>query len=94
MSRDIYHVIRHPLMTEKNQNRVDSQNQYTFEVDRSANKVEVKKAVEELFSVKVKSVSTVNVKGKPKRAGINLFRTQAYKKAIVTLAEGHKIELI
>lgn len=94
MSRDLYHVIRQPLMTEKNQNRVDSRGQYTFQVDGGANKVEIRKAVESLFNVKVASVNTVNFKGKPKRAGWNMFRTQRYKKAIVTLAPGEKIELI
>ena len=94
MSHDLYHVIRRPLMTEKNQNRVDSRNQYTFEVALSANKVQIRTALEKLFRVKVTGVNTVAFKGKPKRAGQNLFRTQPYKKAIVTLAPGEKIELI
>jgi large subunit ribosomal protein L23 len=67
-------------------------NKYTFEVLRAANKIEIRKAVEEVFKVKVSSVHTVNVHSKPKRMGRFLGRSRAWKKAIVTLIAGQRIE--
>lgn len=93
MKRSRYQVIRRPLVTEKNTHRIDTRNQYTFEVDPAANKVEIRQAIESLFDVKVASVNTVNVMGKRKRHGWNWHVTGGMKKAIVTLKEG-KIEII
>ncbi|HGY89587.1 MAG TPA: 50S ribosomal protein L23 [Planctomycetes bacterium] len=95
MSRDNeYQIIRRPLLTEKNMHRADTRNTYTFEVSPDANKVEVRQAIERLFKVKVKAVKTVRYKGKPKRRGYDFYTQGAMKKAIVTLQEGHKIDLI
>lgn len=80
-----------PLITEKAQ-RLKEKNQYFFRVPKSANKTEVKKAIEKRFKVKIKSIRILNVKGKPKRWGRIPGKTKSYKKAIVTLKEG-KIEL-
>lgn len=94
MSHDVYGIIRKPLVTEKNMHRVETRNEYTFDVTPGCNKVEIRTAIEALFKVKVASVRTVNIKGKRKRHGANYHFTQNKKKAIVTLKEGSKIELI
>lgn len=67
---------------------------YIFIVDRKANKSEIKKAIESIYSVKATSINIINTKGKAKRLGRSLGRTSAYKKAIVTLKEGQKIEIM
>lgn len=85
-------IIIRPVISERSMELV-GENKYTFFVDKRANKVEIKKAVEELFDVAVEAVNTINVPGKEKRLGRNVGRTPARKKAIVTLKEGDKIEL-
>lgn len=85
-------IIKKPLISEKSMDMVQ-ENKYTFIVDNKANKVEIRKAVEELFKVKVTSVSTINVKGKEKRVRNILGRTSDRKKAIVTVRDGDKIEI-
>jgi len=87
-----YDLIRHPLLTEKTIEAKESHNQYAFAVDRQANKVEIKKAVETLFNVKVQGVRTLSVKGKEKRVGSNVGKRSDWKKAIVTLKPEQKIE--
>jgi large subunit ribosomal protein L23 len=69
-----------------------SQNKYSFEVLRDANKIEIRHAVEEVFKVKVASVRTISVHSKPKRMGRFIGRSRAWKKAIVTLLPGQRIE--
>ena len=86
-----YEIIRKPLITEKTELLRRNNNKYTFEVNRKANKIEIKKAVEEIFNVKVESVSTLNSKPVVKRHGMKLYKTQAKKKAIVKLAQGSTI---
>jgi len=86
-----YQIIRRPVVTERG-TRLREENKYLFEVDRRANKVEIKQAVEVLFNVRVAQVNTVSMKGKPKRLGRFVGRTSNWKKAIVTLKEGHSIE--
>lgn len=86
-----YDIIKKPVITEKSEELRREYNKYTFEVNRKANKIEIKKAVEELFDVKVESVSTLNTKPVVKRHGMKLYKTQAKKKAIVKLAEGNVI---
>ena len=86
-----YQIIRRPVVTERGTG-LREENKYLFEVDRRANKVEIKQAVEVLFNVKVAAVNTVSMKGKPKRLGRFVGRTSNWKKAIVTLKEGHSIE--
>ena len=87
----LYEVLRRPLITEKN-TALQAQNKYAFEVDKKANKIQVKKAVETAFKVKVNSVNVLTVPGKTRRVGRQLVLTQSWKKAIVTLRQGDKIE--
>ena len=85
-------IIKRPLITEKNTNLMQY-NKYSFEVDRNANKQQIKHAVETIFNVSVTAVHTMNVRGKMKRRGRAIGYTADWKKAIVTLAEGSRIEL-
>ena len=85
-------VIIRPVITERAFDMQDF-NRYTFEVDKRASKIEIAKAVEEVFDVHVVKVNTVNVKPKPKRVRYQTGYTRTWKKAIVTLAEGDTIEL-
>ncbi len=89
-------VIKKPVITEKMTAKGDSLNQFGFIVDKRANKVQIKEEVEELYNVQVVSVNTMNYSGKLKsrytKGGIISGRTNAYKKAIVTLAEGETID--
>ena len=90
--KDIYRVIRKPLITEKSDIQKGMHNQLTFEVSRDANKIEIKDAVERLFKVKVLNVNTSNVRGKPKRLGRSVGRRRDWKKAVVTLKPGDHID--
>ena len=85
-------IIISPIITEASMQGI-ADKKYTFEVAKNANKIEIKKAVEEIFKVKVVDVNTVRVKGKEKRMGRSVGRTSDYKKAIVQLAEGDSIEI-
>lgn len=85
-------IILKPIVSERTMDLMQ-ENKYVFYVDDRANKVEIKKAVEELFNVGVLKVRTLNVKGKPKRFGRYEGYTPKRKKAIVTLKEGDSIEL-
>jgi large subunit ribosomal protein L23 len=89
---DMYHIIRRALITEKSTIAKD-ENKYVFEVDRRANKIEVAKAVEKLFKVKVLDVHVMNVTGKKKRVGKIMGEKPSWKKAVVTLAPGSRIEI-
>lgn len=85
-------VIRGPMVTEKGTLVGEVANQVVFRVDPRANKVEIRRAVEEVFSVKVTAVRTARHLGKVKRVGRNVGRRPGWKKAYVTLAEGHHID--
>jgi large subunit ribosomal protein L23 len=85
-------LLKRPLMSEKVTGLQDNQNQYAFEVEKGANKIEIKRAVEKRFNVKVTQVRTLNVLGKIKKMGRFSGRRPSWKKAIVTLKEGQKIE--
>lgn len=89
---EAYKIIRRPLITEKSTIQKGMYNQLAFEVDRRANKIEIKKAVERIFKVQVAEVRTQNYQGKIKRLGRNTGRRPHWKKAIVTLKPGQKIE--
>jgi len=89
---ETYEVLRRPIVTEKTTMQSE-QGMYTFEVDRRANKLQVKEAVEKAFGVEVVSVNIINVPGKPRRWGRHVSHTPSWKKAIVKLAEGQRIEL-
>ena len=84
-----FDIIIRPILSEKTYASIPNK-KYTFEVAKDANKVEIKKAVEEIFGVKVKSVNTVNVNGKFKRQGKTQGYTSDYKKAYVTLTADSK----
>jgi len=85
-------IIRRPLVTEKSTLQKEEGRQYVFEVDRNANKIEIRSAVERLFKVKVNNVRTINVLGKIKRLGRRYGKRPDWKKAIVTLREGDRID--
>ena len=88
----LYDIIQGPIITEKTMALKENDNKYTFKVLKSANKIEIKNAVEQIFKVKVLSVNTINVLPKRKRVGQHEGFKPAYKKAIVKLAEGNKID--
>ena len=92
--RDPRQVVVRPLMTEKSMRMKDERNAVTFQVVPDANKVEIRQAVETIFNVKVRAVRTSTVEGKLKRMGRHQGRRPSWKKAVVTLAPGHKIELV
>jgi len=89
---DIYNVIKEPHVAEKGNLQKELFNQITFKVDKRANKVEIKKAVERLFKTKVLDIKTLNIKGKKRRVGRNMGKRPDWKKAIVRLAPGEKVE--
>lgn len=89
-----YQVILAPLVSEKASIVAETNNQVVFKVEKSATKLEVKKAVEALFNVKVKNVRTINVKGKTKRFGRMEGKRNDWKKAYVSLQPGHEIDLM
>ena len=90
---DPHQVIIRPVISEKSYNRIESEGQYTFQVDRRANKNQIRRAVESAFDVRVQKVNTVNVRSKPKRQGLTRGRTATWKKAVVKLVEGDRIDL-
>lgn len=94
MPLHLYDIIRRPLITEKSNIMVDELNQYVFEVAPNANKAQIKEAIEVIFDKKVKRVNTMVMPAKRGRRGRRIYmRSKEYKKAIVTLVDGDKIEL-
>ncbi len=87
----LYEVLRRPLITEKN-TALQTQGKYAFEVAEVANKPQIKQAVEKAFKVKVTAVNVIMVPGKTRRVGRRQVLTQSWKKAVVTLKPGNKIE--
>ncbi len=85
-------LIVRPLLTEKGTHIKETENKYLFEVAVNANKIQIKRAIEEIFDVRVAKVATMNRLGKMKRVRIRAGRRPNWKKAIVTLAEGHALE--
>jgi large subunit ribosomal protein L23 len=90
--RSVYDVIRRPIISEKSTALAEVGNRYAFEVATQANKQEIRDAVQRLFSVKVLKVHTMNMHGKVKRVGRFETKRPNWKKALVTLAEGQKID--
>ena len=86
-------IIKAPIITEKSANIASNERTYVFNVDVKANKSQIKDAIEKIFNVKVEKVNTVNVHPKKKRVGRYAGMTNKYKKAIVTLVNGNKIDL-
>ncbi|MFC1815311.1 50S ribosomal protein L23 [Thermodesulfobacteriota bacterium] len=87
-----YDIIKRPLITEKTSIQKEAFNQLSFEVDRWANRIEIKRAIEKIFNVKVASVKTLQVKGKTKQRGRIVGKRKDWKKAIVTLMPGERID--
>lgn len=87
-----YDIIKRPVNTEKTNIQQEKANQVTFEVDRRANRVEIARAVEQAFKTRVANVQTIQVKGKKKRVGRHLGKRRDWKKAVVTLMPGERIE--
>ena len=94
MNRDPRSVLLKPLMTEKSMQQKEELNAISFRVAVDANKVEIRQAVERVFNVKVATVRTASHEGKWKRMGKFEGRRSGWKKAVVTLQAGHKIELV
>ena len=89
--KDPRQVIIRPIITERSYDLLND-NRYTFEVAKTANKIEIRDAIENIFEVHVLSVNTLSVKAKPKRVRYAKGKTRTWKKAIVTLVEGETIE--
>ena len=88
---NIFDVIKKPVRTEKSDIARRENNEYTFEVDRRANKIEIRQAVEKLFDVKVVSVNTLTIKSKNKRFRFSMYKTPIVKKAVVKVKDGEEI---
>lgn len=88
----LYNVLKRPLLTEKTTLQHETANQIVFEVSKQANKVQIKASLEKAFNVKVVDIRTSIVKGKNKRLGRHMGKSRDWKKAIMTLKEGDKIE--
>lgn len=92
--KDAHQLIKHILLTEKGTRLTEKNNQYQFKVATDANKIEIKQAVETLFKVQVKKVTTMNCRGKMKRGRTwRAGKTADWKRAVVTLQEGDRIDL-
>jgi large subunit ribosomal protein L23 len=91
---NIYAIIKKPLFTEKGSSLKEAENKVLVEVPKDANKIEIKKAVEEIFKVKVEKISTISVRGKMKRYGKSMGKRPDRKKAIITLKKGEKLDFI
>lgn len=89
MQRTAYDIIKKPIITEKTMSQA-AEKKYTFEVAKEVNKIEIKKAVEEVFGVNVKKVNTMIVLGKIKKQGVHVGKRPDWKKAIVTLTDASK----
>lgn len=92
--KEVYDVVKGLLLTEKGTRLSAEENKYLFKVHPNANKVDVKRAIEELFNVHVEKVNTMNRQGKKKRERtVNFGKTASWKRAVVTLKEGESIDL-
>ncbi|MFQ5792686.1 MAG: 50S ribosomal protein L23 [Acidobacteriota bacterium] len=92
--KDEYAIVNYPILSEKGTRLSQDENKYVFRVSRGANKIEVKRAIEKLYKVRVKDVNTMNVKGKRKRMGLMVGKRPDWKKAIVTLEEGETLSFV
>lgn len=91
--RNLHSIIVRPLVTEKSTEKLEREGAYSFVVDKDANKVEIARAIESLFNVKVSDVRTMQYRGKERRMGRYIGRRAAWKKAVVKLREGDTIEI-
>jgi large subunit ribosomal protein L23 len=92
MNEKAYQILKRPLVTEKSTREKEQHNKLYFEVDRRSNKIEIKQAVEQIFKVDVLEVRTMRVKGKLRRVGRFFTRRPDWKKAIVTIKPGQRVE--
>jgi large subunit ribosomal protein L23 len=92
--KSVYTVIKKPLFTEKGSSLKESENKILVEIDHDANKLEIKKAMEEIFKVKVEKVATIKLPGKWKRHGKYIGKRSDRKKALITLKKGEKLDFI
>lgn len=90
---DDHNVIIRPLITEQSMHFANVRGAYSFEVNKKANKTQIKNAIERLYDVKVEEVRTANKKGKARRRGRSIGYTRSWKKAVVVLNEEHHIDL-
>lgn len=88
-----FRILRRPVVTEKSYAAQGTMNQYSFRVERSATKRQIKHAIESVFEVKVGKVQVINMPGKPKRRGAHDGFRSGYRKAVVRLAEGETIDM-
>jgi large subunit ribosomal protein L23 len=88
-----YQILKRPLISEKSTSQKELYNKLFFEVDRRANKIEIKQAVERIFKVDVLDVFTLNMKGKTRRVGRRLTKRPDWKKAIVTIKPGQQVKV-
>lgn len=89
-----YEIIKAPIITEKTVAQMQDENVYTFEVDKRANKIQVKEAIKEIFGVEVERVNIINSKPKTKRMGKYVGKTNHVRKAMIKVAEGSNIEVM
>ena len=92
--KDEYDIVRHPILSEKGTRLSEGENKFVFRVSREANKIEIRRAIEKLYKVRVKDVNTMNLKGKRKRMGVVVGKRPDWKKAIVTLEEGQTLSFV
>ncbi len=88
-----YQIVKRPLITEKTNVSKEAGNCYAFEVDRRANKIQIKQAIEKIFNVKVLDVNTTTMPGKSRRFGAHLSPKRSWKKAVAKLKSGDRIEV-
>jgi len=92
MNKKAYEILRRPLITEKSTTEKETSNKLVFEVDQRANKIEIKQAVEQMFKVDVLDVTTMTMRGKKKRVGRYVTKRPNWKKAMVTIKPGQRVE--
>ncbi len=92
--KDEYDIVKNPILSEKGTRLSQTDNKYVFRVSRDANKIEIRRAIEKLYKVRVKDVNTMNVPGKKKRLGAKLGKRPDWKKAVVTLQEGETLSFV
>ena len=90
---DNYSVIVKPVVTEQGMHFASTRNAYSFEVNKKANKIQIRSAIEKLYNVQVTDVRTANVRGKPRRRGRSVGMTRSWKKAVVVLHPDYHIEV-
>ena len=91
MNKDAHKIIVSPVVSEKTTVLTEKESKYVFRVNRKANKIEIRKAIEKIFNVNVTAVNTMNYIGKKKRVRMAVGMTSAWKKAVITLKKGQKI---